>query len=73
MTKNMGTTDRIVRTIAAVVLGVLLLNGTISGTLGIILGAFAVIFLATSAMSFCPLYAPFKISTRGKEAVASVK
>jgi len=72
MIKNMGTTDRTIRVIAAVVIGILLLNGTISGTLGIILGLFAIIFLATSAMSFCPLYAPFKFSTR-KEQSPSTK
>jgi hypothetical protein len=66
MTKNMGSTDRIVRTIAAVVIGILMLSGTISGTLGIILGIVAVIFLVTSAVSFCPLYAPFNISTNKK-------
>lgn len=66
MAKNMGTTDRIVRTIAAVVIGILMLSGTISGTLGIILGIVAVIFLVTSAVSFCPLYAPFKITTNKK-------
>lgn len=66
MTKNMGSADRIVRTTLAVLIGILMLNGTISGTLGIILGALAVIFLATSAVSFCPLYAPFKISTNKK-------
>jgi hypothetical protein len=63
MTKNMGTADRVIRTIAALVIGVLLLNETISGTLGIILGLLAIIFLVTSAISFCPLYMPFKIST----------
>jgi hypothetical protein len=30
----------------------------------VILLVLAVIFVATSAISFCPLYAPFKISTR---------
>jgi amino acid transporter len=63
MTKNMGTTDRVVRTMAAVVIGILMLSGTIGGTLGIVLGALAIIFLATSTVSFCPLYAPFKFST----------
>ncbi len=63
MSKNMGPADRIIRTILALVIGVLLLNGTVSGTLGIFLGVFAIVFLATSALSFCPLYLPFKIST----------
>ncbi len=63
MTKNMGTADRVIRTIVALLIGVLLLNETISGTLGIILGLLAIIFLATSAVGSCPLYLPFKIST----------
>ena len=64
MIKNMGSADRIVRTVAAVVLLILLLTGTISGVLGTILGILAIVFLATSAVGFCPLYAPFKISTK---------
>lgn len=67
MKKNMGTVDRTIRFIAAIAIGVLLLTGTISGTLGTVLGVFAVVFLLTSTISFCPLYMPFKISTR-KEA-----
>jgi hypothetical protein len=67
MIKNMGTVDRVVRTASAFVIGILILNGTISGTLGDILGIFALIFLVTSAIGFCPLYLPFKFSTRGQE------
>ncbi len=67
MTKNMGTVDRIVRVVLAVVVAVLYFTGAISGTAAIILGILAVVFLATSFMSFCPLYAPFKISTLGKK------
>ncbi len=66
MQKNMGTTDRIVRVVAALILGFLLLNGTLSGTLGVVLGILAVILLATSAIGFCPLYFPLKLSTTKK-------
>jgi hypothetical protein len=68
MKKNMGTADRVIRTLAAVVIGILLLTGQISGTLATVLGIFAVGFLLTSAISFCPLYLPFKISTLKKSA-----
>lgn len=67
MTKNMGTLDRLLRTAVAVVVGVLYLTGQITGLAAAILGAFAVIFLATSAVGSCPLYLPFGLSTRGKE------
>jgi hypothetical protein len=66
MTKNMGSADRIIRVLAALVIGTLLLTGVLSGTIGVILGILAVVFLLTSAVAFCPLYAPFKISTIGK-------
>jgi len=67
MKKNMGTIDRVVRTLLAIVVLVLYLTGKISGSVAIILGIFAVIFVLTSAISFCPLYLPFKISTRRKK------
>ena len=63
MKKNMGTADRIIRVIIAVLVGFLYFTGTISGTLGIILIALAVVFVLTSLISFCPLYAPFGISS----------
>jgi len=63
MRKNMGTTDKIIRVILAVIIAVLYFTNVIPGTLGIILLALAVIFLATSFISFCPLYMPFGIST----------
>lgn len=63
MKKNMGTTDRVIRTVAAAAIGILVLTGQISGALAIILGVLAVVFLLTSAVGFCPLYVPFKLST----------
>lgn len=63
MKKNMGSTDRIIRTLIAVVIAVLYFTNTITGTLGIVLLALAAVFLLTSFVSFCPLYAPFGISS----------
>lgn len=63
MKKNMGSTDKIIRIIIAVIMGALYFTGTISGTLGIVLLALAVIFVFTSLISFCPLYLPFGINT----------
>lgn len=65
MIKNLGNADRIIRVLAALVVGILLLTGVLSGTLGVILGILAVVLLLTSVVSFCPLYLPLKISTRG--------
>jgi hypothetical protein len=63
MNKNMGSADRLIRTLLAIVTGILVLTGEVTGTLAIILGIVAVAFLATSAISFCPAYVPLKIST----------
>ena len=67
MTKNMGSADRIIRVIIAAIVGVLYFTGTISGTLGIVLFVLAGIFVLTSVISFCPLYAPFGIKTCPKK------
>ena len=60
----MGTADRLIRSLAAVGVGALYFTGTISGTLAAILGVFAGIFLLTSVVSWCPMYAPLGVSTR---------
>jgi len=62
----MGMADRIIRTMLATVVIVLYLTKQLTGTAAIILGAFAVVFLLTSLVSFCPLYVPFGISTKKK-------
>ncbi|GAB4409349.1 MAG: DUF2892 domain-containing protein [Thermodesulfovibrionales bacterium] len=64
MKKNMGTIDRIIRTIIAAVIIVLYLTGQIKGTAAIVLGVIAIIFLLTSLLGFCPIYVPLAISTR---------
>jgi ribose/xylose/arabinose/galactoside ABC-type transport system permease subunit len=64
MKKNMGTTDRMIRIVAAFVIAGLLLTGQIEGVVATVLGVLAVVFFGTSLVSFCPLYLPFKISTR---------
>jgi fatty acid desaturase len=63
MKKNMGSADRIIRVIIAAVIGVLYFTGIISGTVGIVLLVLAGVFVLTSLIRFCPLYAPFGIST----------
>ena len=63
MKKNMGTVDRVLRILLALVLGFLYYNGTITGTLGIVAIVVAVVFAATSFVSFCPLYTLFGLNT----------
>ena len=64
--KNIGTTDRIIRFVVAAIFAVLYFTGAVSGTFGIVLLVLAVVFALTSAVTFCPLYLPFGLSTRGK-------
>lgn len=59
----MGTLDKIIRVILAIVIAVLYFTGTISGTLGVILLLVGGIFLFTSVISNCPLYSVFGINT----------
>jgi hypothetical protein len=67
MKKNMGTFDRIARTGLALVFIVLLATEMVTGLVAWILGVLTVVVLLTSAVSFCPLYAPLNISTRNDE------
>jgi hypothetical protein len=67
MKANMGNTDKIIRILAAILIGVLYFMQLISGTLAIVLLVVAAAFILTSFMSFCPMYLPFGLSTRGKE------
>lgn len=59
----MGTADRIIRVIIALVLGALYFTHTVTGTLGIVLLVVGIVFLLTSAIGFCPLYAIFGLKT----------
>ncbi|MEL1246154.1 DUF2892 domain-containing protein [Flavobacterium sp. DGU11] len=63
MKKNMGSTDKAIRIVLAVLVGILYLTNVISGTAGLVLGIFACILVATSFISFCPLYAILNTNT----------
>lgn len=65
MKKNMGTLDRAVRIILSIVFAVLFFTGTVSGPLGMVLLVAGGVFLATSLISFCPLYTLLGINTCG--------
>ena len=67
MKKNMGYADRIIRVVIAVTFAGLYFSGSIPGTLGVVLVALSVVFVATSLIGSCPLYFPFGISTLRKK------
>lgn len=64
MIKNMSNIDRGIRIVIAAVFVYLYLSSIVSGVLGFLLMVLALVFLATSIISFCPLYLPFNFSTR---------
>jgi hypothetical protein len=63
MLHNMGSADRTIRIVFALLIAILFFTDQISGIAAIILGLFSIIFLLTGLVGFCPLYFPFKIST----------
>jgi hypothetical protein len=67
MKKNMGNTDRIIRIIAAIIFSVLYFTGTVTGTVGLVLVILGAVFLATSFISFCPLYTLVGVNTCEKK------
>ncbi len=67
MKKNIGTVDKVIRILVAVVFAILFFAKVVTGILGIILLVLGVVFVLTSMISFCPLYWPFGISTAKKK------
>ncbi|MBL4709713.1 MAG: DUF2892 domain-containing protein [Flavobacteriales bacterium] len=63
MKKNMGSADKIIRLIIAAIISTLYFTEVITGTFGIVLLVLSAIFVLTSLINFCPLYAPFGLST----------
>lgn len=63
----MGSTDKIIRIVAAIIIAVLYYTGQISGTIAIVLLVLSAVFILTSLINFCPLYLPFGISTKSEK------
>jgi len=68
MLYNIGLGDRALRLFLALGLGAAIYLKAVEGALAVVAGSVAVILAVTAAVRFCPLYAPFKISTKGNEA-----
>lgn len=69
MKKNLGNVDRIIRLCIAGVLALLWFQNIITGTWGIVALAVAVVFVLTSFVSWCPIYAMFGIKSTPKKQV----
>ena len=67
----MGTADRVIRIIVAIIIAILYFTNQITGVAAIVLGILAIVLLLTSMIGNCLLYKPFKISTKKKEESAA--
>jgi hypothetical protein len=67
MKKNMGSADKFIRLLVALIIVILAFAHVIEGTLAIVLIILAGVFVLTGLFSFCPLYLPFGISTAKKK------
>jgi hypothetical protein len=63
MKANMGNTDKMIRILIAIALGILIYTNVVTGTIALVLGIVGAVFVLTSLVSFCPLYRVFGMST----------
>lgn len=63
MKKNMGSADKVIRIVLAIVFIALYFTNVVTGIWGYVLLALAAIFVLTSLLGTCPLYLPFGLST----------
>jgi len=63
MLRNVGSADRILRILGALVVGTLVLTGYISGTWAIVWGVAAAVVLLTGFVGVCPIYLMLGIRT----------
>jgi hypothetical protein len=59
----MGRADRLIRLAVAGTLAGLFLGGVLTGTLGVVAIVISGIFIVTSLVSFCPMYALLGVRT----------
>lgn len=67
MKQNMGSADKVIRLLVAVVLILLYIFHVVTGVLGYVLLVVAVIFILTSIFGFCPIYSLLGIRTCKKQ------
>ena len=73
MKNNMGSLDKAVRIILAIVFAVLYITKMVEGTFAIVLLVAGAVFLLTSIISFCPLYTLIGINTCGVKSESKEK
>lgn len=66
MKQNLGTFDKVLRILLAIGIALAYQFELIGGVLAIILFVLGAVFALTSFAGICPLYLPFRLSTRKK-------
>ena len=67
MKKNVGTIDKVIRIVVALLVVVLYFTHVITGILAIVLLALAAVLVITALLSFCPIWTIFGLSTTKKQ------
>jgi hypothetical protein len=67
MKTNMGSADKAIRIVLAIVFAGLYITQLVEGTVGIALLVLGGVFFLTSILSFCPLYTLFGMNTCEKK------
>lgn len=62
-TRNVGTLDRIIRTLPAIAFAYVWATGAVTGTALIVFGVVAAMLLFTAVTSRCSIYAMFGVGT----------
>lgn len=69
MKKNMGPTKQTIRVVLAIIVALLYYSNVLSGSLALLLILVIGLLTIISLFSFCPLYIPFGINTKKKQAL----
>ena len=67
MKTNMGSADKAIRIVLAIVFAGLYITKLVEGTVGLALLVLGGVFLLTSVISFCPLYTLLGMNTSEKK------
>jgi len=67
MKSNMGSADKAIRIVLAIVFAGLYITKLVEGTVGLALLVLGGVFLLTSIISFCPLYTLLGMNTSEKK------
>ena len=67
MKKNVGSIDKIIRIVIALVISALYITGTVTGILAYVLLALGGILVLTVAVNTCPIYIALGLSTCKKK------